>query len=155
MRISSRSRVGCCRQWPADCRSRSRQVLALPVIGVLGPTTANCRLFRLSPFKQINCRHNGFIGDSCQRPIRQRLAGGIGRSERQTPSRTAGPSPSLVPSPLRHRPRSLRSAHGSPPPGACSDADLTMRSRPCPISLIVSVALSGLHQIAQQIRSHR
>src|SRR6185436_4122831 len=24
-----------------------RQVLALPVIGVLGPTTANCRLFRL------------------------------------------------------------------------------------------------------------
>ena len=24
-----------------------RQVLALPVIGVLGPTTANCRLFSL------------------------------------------------------------------------------------------------------------
>jgi len=35
------------------------------------------------------------------------------------------------------------------------DADPTLRSRPCPISLIVSVALSGLHQIAQQVRRHR
>jgi hypothetical protein len=35
------------------------------------------------------------------------------------------------------------------------DADPTLRSRPCPISLIVSVALSGLHQIPQQVGRHR
>ncbi len=35
------------------------------------------------------------------------------------------------------------------------DADPTLRFRQCPISLVVSVALSAHHQIAQQIRSHR
>jgi hypothetical protein len=34
------------------------------------------------------------------------------------------------------------------------DADPTLRFRQCPISLVVSVALSALHQIPQQIRSH-